>query len=546
MSGMAIQINPQATEAPLSFSPERRLVDVAVIGGAFAGASAALLLKRRNPSWRVAIIEKSAAFDRKVGESTTEVSSRFMMAALGISHHLGHEQLNKQGLRMWFSTGPELEFERCAELGARNNSRLSGYQVDRAVLDEHLLKLAAEAGCEVIRPAKAVQIELRGAGQNRLTIQRGPVSGGEEGAEERDQSAAPHEQIEARWVVDASGRAAVIARKLGLLTPLAEHPVNAIWGRFKGVKDWDGYPMRMRFPAYAKACNTGRQWATNHLAGYGWWCWIIPLKGGDTSIGLVYDKRLFTPPEGANLEERLRAHFLQHPVGREMLSETTLVDRDVRAYSQLPYSVSQVAGDGWVLAGDAAGFLDPFYSPGLDFCSYTAHHACTLIGSALEGAAVDLAESNRRFAFCFRAWFEAIYKDKYYYMGDAELMSAAFILDIAAYHLGPVREVFECSSRFSEFPFGGLAGKFAARGMAFWNRRLANIAQRKKAAGTFGDLNADARLLISGFLPGMSAAVFLLYGLRRWLAAEWRARNLPAAEPASAEARSPVPVAVAS
>src|SRR6478736_4208262 len=104
--------------------------DVAIVGGAFAGASTALLLKRRNPDWRIVIIEKAAEFDRKVGESTTEVSSCFLTRVLGLTNYLGHHQLPKQGLRMWFSNSPEEPFERCAELGARYNSRLSGFQVD--------------------------------------------------------------------------------------------------------------------------------------------------------------------------------------------------------------------------------------------------------------------------------------------------------------------------------------------------------------------------------------------------------------------------------
>jgi len=514
--------------------------DVVIIGGAYAGASTGLLLKRRNPAWRILILEKAEVFDRKVGESTTEVSSRFMTAVLGIAHHLGHHQLNKQGLRMWFApqrgagrgAGDENEneneragaggspeafssgrssFEACAELGARNNSRLSGFQVDRSVLDEFLLREAEEAGCEVRRPAKVLCLELEGEGRNTIRY----AQGGED------------YEVNASWVVDASGRAALIARKKGLFTPLTEHPVNAIWGRFKGVKDWDGYTMRQRYPGYATACNTARQWATNHLTGYGWWCWIIPLKGGDTSVGLVYDRRLYTPPEGKTLAERLTKHFKANPIGEEILGEAEAISGDVRAFSQLPYTVSRIVGEGWALVGDAAGFLDPFYSPGLDFCSYTAHHAHTVIASRLEGKESCLESANRRFAYCFRAWFEAIYRDKYYYMGDGELMRASFLLDIGSYHLGPVREVFGCSSRFSEFPFHGRPGRIVASLLAFFNRRLVFIARKKRRAGTWGDRNADWRFLIGGFLPDASSLRLFLKGVGYWLVAEARAWNLP-------------------
>ena len=77
--------------------------DVVIIGGAFSGAATALMLKRRRPEARVLIIEKTTAFDRKVGESTTEVSSCYMTRILGLTHYLGHHQLPKQGLRLWFS-----------------------------------------------------------------------------------------------------------------------------------------------------------------------------------------------------------------------------------------------------------------------------------------------------------------------------------------------------------------------------------------------------------------------------------------------------------
>ena len=145
--------------------------DAVIIGGAFSGASAALLLKRRRPSSRILIIEKAAEFDRKVGESTTEVSSCFLTKVLGISTWLGHHQLAKQGLRMWFARTPAEEFPDCVEMGARYNSRLSGFQVDRATLDEHILALAVEAGCELWRPAKITALELGGAGRNVLTVQ---------------------------------------------------------------------------------------------------------------------------------------------------------------------------------------------------------------------------------------------------------------------------------------------------------------------------------------------------------------------------------------
>src|SRR6476659_8047975 len=134
--------------------------DVVIIGGAFSGAATALMLKRKHPGARILIIEKTAEFDRKVGESTTELSSCYMTRLLGLTNYLGHHQLAKQGLRMWFANRSDQPFDDCVELGAKYQSRMPTFQVDRSTLDQHMLDLAVEAGCELARPAKLSAIEL--------------------------------------------------------------------------------------------------------------------------------------------------------------------------------------------------------------------------------------------------------------------------------------------------------------------------------------------------------------------------------------------------
>ena len=86
--------------------------------------------------------------------------------------------------------------------------------------------------------------------------------------------------------------------------------------------------------------------------------------------------------------------------------------------------------------GDAAGFIDPLYSPGLDFCSYTSYYVADFVARSLAGE--DVADSlrhyNVQYPVTYRSWFESLYKDKYYYMGDAELMSTALLLDVSSYY----------------------------------------------------------------------------------------------------------------
>ncbi len=76
--------------------------DVVVLGGALAGASTALLLRRRNPRWSILIVEKSERLGRRVGESTVETSAYFLGRVLGLTDHLNEKHLVKQGMRFWF------------------------------------------------------------------------------------------------------------------------------------------------------------------------------------------------------------------------------------------------------------------------------------------------------------------------------------------------------------------------------------------------------------------------------------------------------------
>src|SRR2546422_1959948 len=465
------------------------------------------MIRRKYPAARVLIIEKNAAFDRKVGESTTEVSSCYMTRILGLTNYLGHEQLAKQGLRMWFCNSTEQRFDDCVEIVPRYNARVQTFQVDRAKLDSHLLQCAANAGSELWRPAKVAKIELKGANGQAVDVDLGQRS------------------VRARWLIDASGRATLLARKLGHYRPNNEHPINAVWARFTGVKDWDSYDWREKFRDYMDACRTARSWATNHLMGYGWGCWIIPLRGGDVSAGIVYDSRIFDLPAGATLAQRLHHHLISHPVGHAIFGRAQAIEGDVHAFSALPYWSEKVCGDGWAAVGDATSFIDPLYSPGLDFCSFTSYYVGTLLSRSLAGENVRalLDYYNAQYPVTYRKWFESLYQDKYFFMGEADLMSAALLLDVASYYIGIVRPVYrdpECA--FARLPFEGRPGRLAASMMKFYRRRLVALAKNRAAAGRLGEVNSGWRELYDGFVPDFRLRKQIAQGLRRWWSAEWK------------------------
>jgi flavin-dependent dehydrogenase len=102
------------------------------------------------------------------------------------------------------------------------------------------------------------------------------------------------------------------------------------------------------------------------------------------------------------------------------LAEAEPVEGDANWRSHLAYCSSKFAGDGFVLVGDAAGFLDPFYSPGMDWLSYTVSSGVELIGNQLEGhdPKARIGRFNQDFCQSYARWFKAIYKDKYDVFGD--------------------------------------------------------------------------------------------------------------------------------
>src|SRR5207249_9371744 len=137
--------------------------------------------------------------------------------------------------------------------------------------------------------------------------------------------------VQARWVVDASGVGALLARQEGWWRANEELPTAAAWARWRGVKDWDGIELARKFPMWAKECYGVRGTATNHLTGFGWWAWLIPLKGGDMSVGVVYDQRYVEWPRQGSVAEQLKEFLVRNPIGRELLTEAECIDGDVHS-----------------------------------------------------------------------------------------------------------------------------------------------------------------------------------------------------------------------
>jgi len=502
-----------------------RSYDVVIIGGALAGAAMAVLLLRQQPKLRVLIVEKTATFPRKVGEATVEVSAYFLGRVLGLTQYLNEAHLMKQGMRLWFCNERTHTLDDCSEIGGRYLARVAAYQVDRSTLDTEVLRRAAALGAEVWRPAAIQKVELVPGGQQVIAVKRGDDT----------------DTVTARWVVDASGPAAFLARQQGWWRANTEHPTTSVWSRWRNVRDWDGYELTQQFPAWALECHGIRSTATNHFMGDGWWAWCIPLKGGDVSIGVVFDQRRVDWPEGGSLGERLKTFLCKHPVAAEIMRDAVWTDGDVHWRKNLPYYSTTMAGDGFILVGDAAAFIDPFYSPGMDWLSFTAWRAANLILQQQQGEdAAALAHNfNADFTRSYDCWFRALYKDKYDYLGDFELMRTAFLLDLGLYYLGVAGLLYTEGNKALDYGvFVTPRSRPVQRLMSLYNRRLAAIARKRRERGAFGAMNDRRRFMFGGFTferNGMNGK-HILKALFKWLGLEltegWRTWFEPVPIPA--------------
>ena len=481
--------------------------DVVILGGAFSGASAAILLRRDRPDLSVLIVERAESFDAKVGEATTEMSGMFLTRRLAMWEHLEREHLPKEGLRYWFHNEKVRCHAEASEAGAFQRSTVPSFQLRRDVLDEHLLATAVAEGAELLRPARVREVEL-GTFDHRVTV-------------ERDGEAAT---VTCRGVLDATGRATFLGKRLGLIERNREHPTAAVWCRWEGVRHLDD--VAARGPLSFSRGNVGsRRLATNHYLGFGYWVWFIPLGNGETSIGVVFDTRLVHLDRGKDLAGDYLAFLRAIPAAAELLEGASLKADDLRTFSNLAYVTRQYMGDGWALLGDAAAFLDPYYSPGLDHAAFSVEATVEIIKAQAAGEepaaiAARIAEHNETFLRSYHRFFQSIYKDKYFYMGEHDLLSASFLIETAQYYIFVVIPAYRFFGKFHWMPVLGPKPAFISYHlMRTYNRRFKAIALARRAVGESGRRNDGRRVKA---LYDLQLAPFRMAakGLKLWALAE--------------------------
>ena len=394
--------------------------DVLILGGGLAGLCLALQLRQRFADLDIVVLERKAhpvpVAAHKVGESTVEIGAHYFAETLGLREHLDAEHIRKFGFRFFWSEGRE-DLDGVTELGVSQVMPTPTWQIDRGVFENHLGERARERGVTFIDGATVRTIEF-GAGDEAHRV-RATVGG-----EER--------HFTARWVVDASGRAGLVKRKLGLAEANG-HNVNSVWFRIDArlsIDDW------CDDSAWGSRCTPPERWrSTNHLCGEGYWVWLIPLGSGAHSVGIVCDADLH-PLERMNTFDKALDWLREfQPLVARHCEATRDRLMDFLFLRGFSYGCKQVfSGDRWALTGEAGVFLDPFYSPGSDFIAIANTYICELIAQDRAGRNVaPYAHLYEQLYFSFYENTLSLYRGQYAIFGDAEIMAIKVIWDYAYY-----------------------------------------------------------------------------------------------------------------
>ncbi|MFA6544655.1 MAG: NAD(P)/FAD-dependent oxidoreductase [Limisphaerales bacterium] len=351
--------------------------DAIIIGGGPGGSTSASLLAARGRS--VLLLERERFPRFHIGESLLPYNWPIfeelgVLPALeaagfpkktGAQFHLGN---GRKSLKLVFREG-------------RFTEHPQTFQVERSLFDHILLKNAAARGAEVREGWQFQSFEQLG---DRVRVMA------------RDADGSSH-TLEARFLIDASGRGNVTGNQEGLRVMHPNLKKIALFGHYTGVA----------LDAGAKAGDT----IIVRLADK--WFWLIPISATKVSVGCVLDVAEFsaakTPPE--ELFQRILG---TSPVLRERMKDAQRVG-EFHSTSDFSYHNSRLTGPRLLRVGDAAGFMDPIFSAGVFMSMFSGKLAAETVDACLRrpfGTSWRLARYERKTFSALRFYWEMV--EQYY------------------------------------------------------------------------------------------------------------------------------------
>src|ERR1700733_14634298 len=322
------------------------LCDVAVIGGGPAGSTAATLLAKRG--YKVIALEKARHPRFHIGESLLPMNLP-VFERLGVLDKVRALGIFKPGAD--FEANNERGYNTYAFARAIGNSPPHAYQVWRQDFDKMLYDHARESGADAREGHEVLSIDQIGPRETRLEVR---TDGGRSYG------------IQARYLVDASGRDAFLSAKKKLRRKNNEHQSAAIFGHFRGAELRPGED-------------------AGNISIYSFehgWMWMIPLPDGVMSVCAVCRPAYLKQRKGKPLDFLLDT-LKQNEGVRNRMEHAELIGGEVRVTGNYSYDSTRMGGPGWVMIGDAFAFLDPVFSSGVYLAMSGAEQAAQVVDTAL-------------------------------------------------------------------------------------------------------------------------------------------------------------------
>jgi flavin-dependent dehydrogenase len=319
--------------------------DVAIIGGGPAGSTAAVLLARAGR--RVIVFEREKFPRFHIGESLLPFSMK-AFSRLGLHEKILHAGfLKKYGgeiIGACSDTGTKFYFKD----GYRSQTD-HAYQVTRGDFDKVLLDHAAESGAEVHEETAVEGVEFSNDSVD-LAVRSNDTS----------------HSIRARYLVDASGRASVLGRQFKIKKTYEHLQKLSIFAHYDGV--WRAEGIDGTLTVLLRAIDR--------------WFWLIPLTAERTSVGVVLDSETFRKSK-LSAEDFLQQVLTEQPTIAKRMINARRVSK-VYVEADFSYRSKRLHGDRWLLAGDAAGFIDPIFSSGVFLAIFSGERCADALNEVLD------------------------------------------------------------------------------------------------------------------------------------------------------------------